>query len=74
MLSTANRDRSNEPLVVQALEEAILFRQWCAEGNPEPFKSEDLSRVREYRKLLNHARGRAIGERRNGNLHPRKVR
>ena len=73
---------SNEPLVVQALEEAILFRQWCADGNPDPYRSEDLERIREYRKLLHQARARAIEVRgqksgvrgRNGNSHPGKVR
>ena len=64
---------SNEPLIVQALEEAILFRQWCADGNPEPTRSEDLAHIREYRKLLQHARGRRL-ERTNGNLHPGEVR
>lgn len=65
---------SNEPLVVQALEEAILFRQWCADGNPEPYKSEDLARVREYRKLLHHARARRMQKRNsNANSHPREV-
>lgn len=74
--------QSNEPLVVQALEEAILFRQWCADGNPEPFRStagrdrsEDWARIREYRKLLQRARAKVITRRvGNGNTHPREVR
>lgn len=57
--------KSNEPIIVQALEEAILFREWCARGKPEPFKSEDWEQVREYRKLLQHARARAIRQRAN---------
>lgn len=65
---------SNEPLLVQALEEAILFRRWCADGNSEPYKSEDLIRIREYRKLLFRARGRTILRRRSGNSHPGEVR
>ena len=66
--STAGRDRSlgtsNEPLIVQALEEAILFRQWCADGNPEPTRSEDLAHIREYRKLLQRARSKTMEKRR----------
>ena len=57
---TARPPGSNEPLLVQALEEAILFRQSCADGNPEPYRSEDRLRIREYRKLLHRARGKVL--------------
>jgi len=66
---------SNEPLLVQALEEAILFRRLWADLNPEPFRSEDRERVREYRKLLQRARAKILEQRTaDGNTHPGKVR
>jgi len=78
---------SNEPLVVQALEEAILYRQALLTGEIESvkgFESEDRTRIREYRKLLQHARAKAISHRslvvaarkgeNNGNPHPGEVR
>ena len=55
--------QSNEPLIIQAIEEAILFRQACAYSNLEPLKSGDRERVREYRKLLHYVRGRLIQSR-----------
>lgn len=55
---------SNEPLIVQALEEAILFRQFSAAQSPEPSRSEDLERIREYRKLLQRARSKTMERRR----------
>ena len=76
--------QSNEPLIVQAIEDAILLRRSEAEAHSEPFKSHHLVRLREYRKLLLHARGRLIQSRdrkgagikgtSNGNLHPAEVR
>mgnify|MGYP001601915256 CR=1 FL=1 len=69
--------RSNEPLLVQALEEAIFYRQALLAGelgSVKGFESEDRARIREYRKLLAHARGRTIRRRRNGNPHPGEVR
>lgn len=55
--------KSNEPFLIQALEDAVKYRVWLACNRKPPGDEPDWKQVREYRKLLNAARGRVIAKR-----------